>query len=195
MNLQLRPGETALVLIDLEHGIVSRELAPYTGNDVVTRSAALAKTCRAAGVIVVYVHVLLGEILPLAADLPTTPPPGTPPPPPEASELVPEAGYDAKMDVLITKRQRGAFYGTGLEQQLRRRGIKTIIMGGIATNLGVESTARAAFDRGFELVFAEDAMSSVSAEMHAFSTQKIFPGMGRVRSTEEITKVLESMQR
>jgi nicotinamidase-related amidase len=109
--------------------------------------------------------------------------------PPEASELVPELNRQAG-DVVVTKRQWGAFYGTDLEQQLRRRGIRTIVMGGIATNLGVESTARAAHDRGYELVFAENAMTSLSAEAHGFVVSTIFPRMGRVRSTEEIVTAL-----
>jgi nicotinamidase-related amidase len=63
-------------------------------------------------------------------------------------------------------------------------------MGGIATNIGVESTARAAYDRGYELVFAEDAMSSVSAEAHGFAVSTTFPRMGRVRSTEQVLAAL-----
>ncbi len=73
-------------------------------------------------------------------------------------------------DLLITKRQWGAFHGTPLDQLLRRRGIKTIVMGGIATNFGVESTARAAIEQGYAVVFAEDAMTTMSAEMHQFAT-------------------------
>ncbi|MEH2290985.1 isochorismatase family protein [Nostoc sp.] len=91
-----------------------------------------------------------------------------------------------KSILLSRKRQWGAFSGTELEQQLRRRGVRTIVLGGIATNFGVESTARAAFDRGYELVFAEDAMSSISAEAHTFVVNNIFPIMGRIRSTEQI---------
>jgi nicotinamidase-related amidase len=86
-------------------------------------------------------------------------------PPATASQLIPENGYQSG-DLMITKRQWGAFYGTELDQQLRRRGIRTIILGGVATNFGVESTARAAFDRGYEVIFVEDAMTSISAEVH-----------------------------
>jgi nicotinamidase-related amidase len=86
----------------------------------------------------------------------------------------------------VTKRHWGAFYGTELEQQLLRRGIKTIILGGVATNFGVESTARAAFDRGYEILFAEDAMSSISAEAHDFSVRSLFPRIGRVRTVDQI---------
>jgi nicotinamidase-related amidase len=63
-------------------------------------------------------------------------------------------------------------------------------MGGVATNIGVESTVRAAFDRGYELIFAEDAMSSVAGEAHGFAIKMIFPRMGRVRSTAEILRAL-----
>ena len=193
MSLELDPKTTALVVIDLEHGIVSRPLAPHAGKDVVTRSAQLAEALRKAGGTVAYVHVLLAEILQQPADKSMGRPSDLPPA--SASELVPEAGYQPGKDVLVTKRQWGAFYGTGLDQQLRRKGVKTIIMAGIATNFGVESTAREALDRDYALVFAEDAMSSMSAEMHAFSTGQLFPIMGRVRSTEEIVAVLKQPAR
>jgi nicotinamidase-related amidase len=189
VSLTLDPKSTAVVLIDLQHAIVSRQAAPHTASDVVLRSARLAEAIRTSGGTAVYVHVLINEILSLPADRANSRPPG--PMHPEATELVPDAGY-REGDVLITKRQWGAFYGTNLEQQLRRRGVRTLIMAGLATNMGVESTARAAHDQGYELVFAEDAMSSVSAEFHNFSVQNIFPIMGRVRSSAEIIEALKA---
>lgn len=182
-NLEIDPASTALVLIDLQNAIVSRQTGPHSAADVVQRSAALAAALREPGGTVVYVHVLLGETRSPIADKPRPRP--AMPPPPEASELVSEAGFQSG-DVLVAKRQWGAFYGTDLELQLRRRGIRTLIMAGIATNFGVESTARDAAERGYELIFAEDAMSSLSAELHQFPVENIFPVMGRVRSTEEI---------
>jgi nicotinamidase-related amidase len=89
-------------------------------------------------------------------------------------------------DILITKRQWGAFYGTELDLQLRRRGVNQIILGGIATHIGVESTARVAFELGYQQIFVEDAMASLSEETHAYAISKIFPLIGRVRSTEEV---------
>src|ERR1041384_346787 len=89
-------------------------------------------------------------------------------------------------DVVITKHQWGAFYGTELDLQLRRRGVRTIVLCGIATNFGVESTARDGWERNYAIVFAEDAMAGVSAEAHQFAISTIFPRIGRVRSTEEI---------
>lgn len=189
MSLELNAKETALVLIDLEHGIVGRELLPYSGKDVVAKSAKLAEATRSAGSTVVYVHVLLNEIVPLPADLPM-PRPATPPPP-EASELVPEVGYQPGTDVLVTKRQWDAFYATNLDQVLRRKGVKTIVLAGIATNMGVESTARSAQARGYAVVFAEDAMSSMG-DLHGIAIQKIFPLIGRVRSTYEVLEALAS---
>jgi nicotinamidase-related amidase len=142
------------------------------------------------GGMVIFVRVLLDEILALPADNPMRKP-GTPAPPPEAVHMAEEAQVQAN-DIVVTKRQWGAFYGTELEQLLRRRGIKTIIMSGIATNYGVESTARAAFDRGFELIFAEDAMSTANAEAHKFCCENVFRNMGRVRSTRELIDALQA---
>jgi nicotinamidase-related amidase len=186
-NLELEPQSTALVLIDLQHSIVARQLAPHTSADVVRKAAQLANAVRTKGGTVIFVRVLITEILNLPVDEPSTR--GNAAPPANASELVPEVGLQPG-DLVVAKRQWGAFYGTDLDQQLRRRGIRTIILGGIATNFGVESTARAAFDRGYQLVFAEDAMSSVSAEAHQFSVRVLFPRMGRVRITEQVLAAL-----
>jgi nicotinamidase-related amidase len=186
--LELDPKSTALVLIDLQNGIVARTLAPHSATDVVARAAQLAATVRAKGGTVIYVRVDVADVLHLPVDAPMRDP-NAPPPPPSASQIVPASGYQAA-DLLITKRQWGAFYGTELDQQLRRRKVRTIVLGGIATNFGVESTARAAFDRGYELIFVEDAMSSLSAAAHEFAVQNIFPRMGRVRASEEVLKQL-----
>jgi nicotinamidase-related amidase len=109
--------------------------------------------------------------------------------PPDWSDLLPELGISPS-DTVILKRQWGAFYGTDLDLQLRRRGLTTIILCGIATEFGVESTARDAYERGYELVFAEDAMTGRNAESHTISIQHIFPRIGRVRRTGEIVAAL-----
>ena len=136
---------------------------------------------------VIFVRVLITDMLKLPADVER---PQTSNPPENACEIVLEAGIQTG-DLLVTKRQWGAFYATELDQQLRRKGIKTIVLGGIATNFGVESTARAAFDQGYEIVFVSDAMAGPNAEMHYFSVQKLFPIMGRVRTTQEILDSLK----
>jgi nicotinamidase-related amidase len=110
--------------------------------------------------------------------------------PPDWSDLVPELDRQTA-DLVVMKRQWGAFYGTDLDLQLRRRGLTTIVLCGIATEFGVESTARDAAEIGYELIFAEDAMTGGSAEGHANSVKHIFPRMGRVRSTGEIIAALK----
>ncbi|WP_343730802.1 hydrolase [Duganella sp.] len=180
---------TALVLIDLQHSNVARTLAPHASQQVVENSARLAEALRRNGGTVVYVRVLVNELQQQPADISVGRDPSAPPLPPEAWQIVAAAGQQ-DADILIDKRQWGAFHGTSLDQQLRRRGIRTIILGGIATNFGVESTARAAQDLGYALVFAEDAMSSIKAEMHRFAVQNIFPILGRVRSTAEVLAML-----
>jgi nicotinamidase-related amidase len=188
-QLALDPKKTALVVIDLQGAIVGRDTAPHRAADVVTRCAALAEAVRSAGGPVFYVHVLIGEFPQRITDASGPRPSG--PLPPEAIAIVPQAGMK-EGDILITKRQWGAFNGTSLEQQLRRRGVTTIIMSGISTNMGVESTARAAQDLDYDLVFAEDAMTSQSAEWHEFSVKNIFPRMGRVRSSQQIIAAMRS---
>jgi nicotinamidase-related amidase len=186
--LSLDPSRTALVMIDLQHGIVGRSVAPHSGQQVVARAKQLADTMRAKGAAIVWVRVLLNELHFAQADV-SMRSPDAPPAPAEASELVPETGVQAG-DLVVSKRQWGAFYGTDLELQLRRRGIDTIVLGGIATNFGVESTARAAFDRSFRLVFVEDATSGLAEDMHRFTFEKLFPYMGYVRTTQQVIDTL-----
>ena len=183
-------ASTALVLVDLQNGNVARALAPYSAEQVVGNCVLLAGEMRNRGAMVIYVRVLMNELQSGPADAPLRPP-GTPPPPPDASHLADMAGVEAT-DIVITKRQWGAFYGTELDQVLRRRGIKTLVLGGIVTNFGVESTARAAYDRGYALVFAEDAMSGLTAEAHNFACGNTFRVMGRVRSTKVLIDMLQA---
>ena len=93
-------------------------------------------------------------------------------------------------DITIFKRQWGAFYGTDMDLQLRRRNLTTIIICGIATEIGVESTARDAFERGYYQIFAEDAMTSMAAEEHQIAITRIFPRIGLVRTTAEILSAI-----
>lgn len=177
---------TALVIIDLQQGIVRRDCAPHASADVVARSRKLADAFRAAGGTVVVVHVAFSaddrDRLKPRADTPAPPASSITP---DFAEIVPELGVAAG-DLVITKRQWGAFYGTDLDLQLRRRGIRSIVLCGIATNFGVESTARDAWERAYELVFAEDAMSGLVPGAHEFAITTIFPRLGRVMTTDAI---------
>jgi nicotinamidase-related amidase len=107
-----------------------------------------------------------------------------------ASELVAESGVQPEEDLIITKRHWSAFGGTDLEAKLHGALINTVVIAGIATNFGVESTARAAASAGFSVVIVEDACTSLNAEAHRFVFEDIFPRLGRVRSTAEVIEAL-----
>ena len=89
-------------------------------------------------------------------------------------------------EFVVQKSRSSAFWGTNLNQILRSNGIESLVVTGLTTEGCVESTARAANEHGYAQVFVEDAMSSMSAETHAFSVKNIFPRLGLVRSTEEV---------
>jgi nicotinamidase-related amidase len=192
MELTLEPVKTALVVIDLQRGIVAIPAAPQSSAEVVARAAQMATALRAAGGTVVLVHVTPSpdgkDSLRPITDAPATG--GGRSLPPDWSEFVPELAPEAT-DIVITKRQWGAFYGTELDLQLRRRGIETIILCGISTTMGVESTARDAFERGYNQIFVEDAMAAREAAEHAHTVATLFPRIGRVRSTEEVLAALK----
>ncbi|MBB6248173.1 hydrolase [Rhodanobacter sp. A1T4] len=187
----LNPQNTALVLIDLQKGIAPFAGGPHSSSDVFARAGALASRFRALKAPVVLVRVGwsadFGDALKQPVDRPApVSPNGLPANWLElADELATEPG-----DILVMKRQWGAFYGTDLDLQLRRRGITQIVLGGISTNIGVESTARSAWEHGYAVIFAEDAMSAANAEQHRFAIDNIFPRLGRVRSTAEILGIL-----
>jgi nicotinamidase-related amidase len=189
-ELILEPHRTAIVVIDLQKGIVGFPGTPHAAQVVIANAVAVLEAARDAGAQPILVHVGRSpdgrDGLNLTCDEPMRAGGAMPP---DWSELIPELSRQPN-DVVILKRQWGAFYGTDLELQLRRRGLTTIVLCGIATEIGVESTARDAYERGFEQIFAEDAMTGRSAEGHANSVGNIFPRMGRVRSTAEIVGAL-----
>ncbi|WP_155374830.1 isochorismatase family protein [Catellatospora vulcania] len=158
---------TALVLIDLMPRIVALPVEPHSGDDVLRRCIQLATAFRAADRPVVLVRV----------DRPNVPtqPPG--------SDLV--EGLARPDDVLVVKRTIGAFQGTDLHDQLQRRGVTTLVLAGLVTTMGVESTARAAADLGYDLEFVEDAMSGLATDEHEMAVRRTFPRFGRVRTTAD----------
>jgi nicotinamidase-related amidase len=158
----LDPQRTALILVDLMERIVALPLEPRKGAEVLATAEELAHAFRAAAAPVVLVRVER----PSAAEQP----PG--------SALV--AGLRREGDLEVVKRTIGAFQGTDLHERLRERGVTTLVFAGIATNLGVESTARAAADLGYDLVFVEDAMAALTAAEHEASVRLDFPRLGTV---------------
>lgn len=179
-----------MLLIDLQGGILPFAGGPYDVDQVLAAGAGLARRFRAAGAPVVLVRIGFSDGFPDMLRQPTDQPP-------PIRDSLPAGWWDqpaeleaAAADIQIIKRQWGAFHGTELDLQLRRRCIATVVLGGIATNFGVESTARAGWELGYALVLAEDAMSAPTAEMHAFAVGRIFPRLGRVRKTAEVLAAL-----
>ncbi len=187
--LVLPPARCALVVIDLQRGIVSMPTLPRPSQEVVANAARLAGAQRAGGGLVVLVRLTPRPDGRDALQPTLDPGPPLPARAPGWAEIVPElAGHEE--DLVITKRQWGAFYGTELDLQLRRRAVRTILLCGISTNIGVESTARDAYERGYDQVFVEDAMAARSAVEHAHTVAHVFPRIGRVRSTDQVVVAL-----
>ncbi len=191
MDTIIDKSKTALVVIDLQKGIAGRQTAPHPSSLVIKNAAAIAEAFREYLMPVFLVRVTPSPdgkdaLHPIADSVMQRPAPQ-----PDWAEIVPELG-PKKGDFLITKHQWGAFYGTELDLEFRRRGITTMVLCGIATNFGVESTARFAYEYGYNQIFAEDAMSARSGEEHTFAITKIFPRIGLVRKTEEILASLRS---
>lgn len=186
--LELNTAKTALVLIDLQEGILPFAGGPHTASDVVARAAVLAEKFRAVNAPVVLVRVGWAKDFADALKQPVDAS--------HSGELpqnwwaYPPALGKKESDIEVIKHQWGAFYGTDLELQLRRRGIDTIVLGGISTNIGVESTARNAWELGFNLILVEDICSAGSSEEHNGSIKHIFPRLGRVRQSAEIISAL-----
>lgn len=168
-KLKLDSKTTALLVIDLQHGIVGLQTQPYPAQSIVEKAAGLVRVFRQMNGKVIFVRVDLANTI--------------------ASELVLESGGE-KDDLVITKRHWSAFGGTDLEKVLRESDIETVVIVGIATNFGVESTARAAASLGFAVVLPEDATTSLSADAHNFSYRYIFPMLGRVRPVAEVADAI-----
>lgn len=186
-ELKIHSQKTAIVVIDLQKGIASIPTEPYPAKTVIENTAKILNSARKKEMPVFLVHVtpspdFKDALHPISEtsfqrsgyD-------------PSWSEYVPELNIQPS-DFLITKHQWGAFYGTELDLQLRRRGVDTIILCGISTNIGVESTARFAYEYGFNQIFVSDAMASRSKEEHEFPLKFIFPRLGLIRNTNEILK-------
>jgi nicotinamidase-related amidase len=164
---KLDPGHTALVLIDLQKGITPFAGGPHSAAEVLQRAGTLAARFRALRAPVVLVRVGwskdFGDALKQPVDRPAPTPPGG----------LPANWWEPADELAVSDGD-----------------IQIIKLGGISTNIGVESTARAAWEHGYALVLAEDAMSAANAEQHQFAVDTIFPRLGRVRSTAAILDML-----
>jgi nicotinamidase-related amidase len=182
MPITILDSKSALVLIDLQKGIVAIP-PPEVATEVISKSAQLAAAFRSHNEPVVLVNVAA------AAPGRTDRPRATHAFPADWTDLVPELDQQPS-DILITKRAYGAFLGTTLDQQLRDLGVTQIVLAGVATSIGVESTARSAYDLGYNVVFLTDAMADLDPVNHAHSIEKIFPRLGESGSTADLLALL-----
>jgi len=196
-NLKLNENEfinaekSALVLIDLQNGITAMGVStsPYTSEEVIQNASKLVNAFSEKGAFIVLVRVSTmdgKDMVKPKTDLKVTGMKYT-----EGwDNLIPEIAT-TKNAHIVTKRQWGAFYGTDLDLQLRRRGIDTIVLGGVSTNIGVDTTAREAYQHGYHQIFVEDAMTALTKEEHDYVCKYIFPRMGKIRTTKEIVSSLK----
>ena len=182
MPLTKLDSTAALIVIDLQKGIVGLQTVHPTA-EIVDRSAQLARAFRARGLPVVLVNVT--AMAPGRTDA------GRPnfSFPPDWTELAPELEQRAS-DYLVSKQRVGAFIGTSLDEYLRERGVTQVFLTGVATSVGVEATARSAYDHGYNVVLVVDAMTDRDAEAHGHSIEKIFPRIGETDTTNNVLKVL-----
>ncbi|MHB1511649.1 MAG: isochorismatase family protein [Acidiferrobacter sp.] len=174
--------QTALIVVDLQKGIVRLPMAHPTAV-VVAKAVELAASFRHHALPVVLVNVdgrAPGRIErgPLSTERP-----------PDWTELATELGAHAT-DHRITKRSWGAFTETGLLEFLRARQVTQVVIAGIATSIGVETTARQAYELGFNVTLACDAMTDFSSESHDHSVQRLFPRLGETATVAEVVKLL-----
>ncbi|MGI4876583.1 MAG: isochorismatase family protein [Janthinobacterium lividum] len=183
MALTVLDPNTALIVIDLQKGIVA--FAADTIDGVIERSSALADAFRARQLPVVLVNVTGGapgrteqprrDMGAFSADF---------------AELVPELDRQPH-DIVVTKQTWGAFARTDLEARLKALGVTQVVVCGVATGTGVEATARQAYEHGFNVTLAIDAMTDARAEAHDYSIRSVFPRLGETGSADDIIALLD----
>jgi len=179
---QLDP-RTALIVVDLQKGVVTRACAhPMAG--VVKNAAALATAFRQRRLPVVLVNAV--GVAPGRSEQGSS---GAFPP--DWAELIAELNQQPQ-DHCVSKRTWGAFTNTDLAAHLKAAGVTQVVVCGVATSIGVESTARQAHEHGFNVTLAVDAMTDMSAEAHANSVARIFPRLGETGTTQEIISHLKA---
>jgi nicotinamidase-related amidase len=174
----------ALIVIDLQKGIVSAPTA-HPADEIISRSAQLARAFRERGFPVVLVNVAG------AAPGRTDTGPRKFPLSDDWSDLVPELEQQPD-DYHVTKQRWGAFLGTRLDEYLRQRQVTQVVLTGISTGAGVESTARSAYDLGYNVVLVVDAITDRDADTHRHIIEKVFPRLGETTTTLDLLNVLHN---
>jgi nicotinamidase-related amidase len=184
MTISTLDAKTALLVVDLQKGIVGLPTA-HPMADVMANTVKLLGAFRQRGLPVVLINVAGGapgriEQSRVRREMPAG-----------WADLVPELDRQPG-DHIVTKRTWGAFTNTDLEQRLRQAGVTQVVIAGVATGAGVESTARHAHELGFNVALAVDAMTDLSAEAHDHSVERIFPRLGEIGTTKQITDLVSA---
>jgi nicotinamidase-related amidase len=184
MALTTLDPNTALIVVDLQKGIVNGDFI-HPIAEVIDRTRTLIDVFRAKGLPVVLVNVA-GRA------------PGRTEQGPRSSQTFAEGWTDLLPqldqqpgDIAVTKRSWGAFATTELEAQLKARGVTQVVVTGVVTSVGVEATARQAYEQGFHVTLALDAMTDIREDAHQYSIRSVFPRVGETGSTDEIISLLE----
>lgn len=184
MSLTALDPITALIVIDLQRGIVDHPMIhPFA--DILNRTEELLSAFRAEKLPVVLVNV--------AGRAPGRTEQGPRSPQTFAAgwtQLLPELGQQPS-DIAVTKRSWGAFATTDLEAQLRAKNVTQLVLTGVATSVGVEATARQAYEQGFNVTLALDAMTDLRREAHEYTIHNVFPRLGETGSTQQIISLLQ----
>jgi nicotinamidase-related amidase len=183
MALTKLDDNSALIVIDLQKGITGLPTV-HPASEIIDRSAELARAFRERGLPVVLVNVSGRAPGRTDAGNPTFTFPA------DWVELVPELEQHLG-DHTVTKQRWGAFLGTDLDEYLRQRGVTQVVLTGIATSAGVESTARSAYDLGYSVTLVVDAMTDRDADAHRHSVEKIFPRLGETAKSGDLLKLLK----
>jgi nicotinamidase-related amidase len=190
MPLTTIDNKAALIVIDLQKGVLTLPAA-HPVDQILARSAELARAFRVRKFPVVLVNVVGGA--PGRTDAghaAQTAGQSRPTPPPQwadlADELDPQPG-----DHRVTKKTWGAFHNTSLHAHLQELGVTQVFLTGVATSIGVESTARSAYEHGYHVVLVTDAMTDMHAQAHQHSVERIFPRLGETTTTEEVIAMLK----
>jgi nicotinamidase-related amidase len=183
MPLTKLDASAALVVIDLQKAIAGLPTVHPAG-EITGRAAQLARAFRARGLPVVLVNV--------TGTAPGRTEAGSPKfsLPADWTELLPELEQQPD-DHIVSKQRWGAFTGTSLDDTLRERGVTQVVLTGVATSIGVESTARSAYDLGYNVALVVDAMTDRDADAHRHSVEKIFPRLGETDTTDNVLKLVK----
>jgi nicotinamidase-related amidase len=175
---------TALVVIDLQKGIAAYPTVHPIG-DIVRKAGALADAFRRRDLPVVLV-IAAGR------------PPGRTEQarnhgalPAGFTDLLPELNQQPS-DHTVTKWTPGAFTKTDLEAHLKTMGVTQLVIAGVATSNGVESSARQAYELGFNVTLATDAMTDTNLDAHTNSIARIFPKLGETGTAQEIIDLFDN---